>query len=76
MPAALERALDEHPGARAAFDALPPSRKKEIQRYLGSAKTMTTQTRNITKVIGHLCGEQPPGLAILKPRSKLKPSPR
>jgi hypothetical protein len=76
MPAALERALDEHPDARAAFNALPPSRKKEIQRYLGSAKTTTTQTRNIAKVIDHLRGEQPPGLAVLRSRSKPKPTPR
>jgi hypothetical protein len=72
MPAAL----DEHPAARAAFNALPPSRKKEIQRYLGSAKTTTTQTRNISKVIGHLRGEQPPGLAVLKPRARPKSTSR
>jgi hypothetical protein len=76
MPAALERALDEHPDARAAFDALAPSRKKEIQRYLGSAKTTITRTRNVDKVIAHLEGKQPPGLAVLKARSKPKPTLR
>lgn len=72
MPPTLKRALDEQPDAKTAFKALSPSRQKEIQRYLSSARTNATQARNIVKVIAHLRGQEPPGLAVLAPRRKPK----
>lgn len=69
MPAHLRRALAKDARAKAAFAALVPSRRKEIQRYLGSAKTEATLERNVEKVIAYLKGEAPPGLAVLSPRT-------
>lgn len=65
MPPALRRALAQRPEAKAAFAALAPSRKKEIQRYLNSAKTEATVERNVAKVIAYLAGEAPASLAVL-----------
>jgi hypothetical protein len=73
MPPTLRRALAENAAARLAFDALSPSRKKEIQRYLNGAKTPVTLARNVDKVIAYLNGEEPPGLAVLTSRTR---SPR
>jgi hypothetical protein len=70
MPSELRRSLAEHPDAKAAFEALPPSRKKEIQRYLNSAKTEATRSRNVAKVIAFLRGEEPAGLAVLTARRR------
>jgi len=72
MPVALRRALAKHAGAKAAFLELTPSRRKEIQRYLNSAKTEATVARNVAKVLAYLSGEAPPGLAVLASR----PPPR
>jgi bacteriocin resistance YdeI/OmpD-like protein/uncharacterized protein DUF1905 len=65
MPPELELAFAEDGAARAAFEALVPSRKKEILRYLNQAKTRTTLHRNVGKVIAFLLGREPPGLAAL-----------
>jgi hypothetical protein len=73
MPIALQRALEQNTAASAAFAALPASRKKEIQRYLNSAKTSATLERNVAKVIAYLAGETPPTLAVLGRRT---PAPR
>lgn len=70
MPGALGRALAENVTAAAAFTALPPSRRKEIQRYLNGAKTDATRERNVAKVIAHLAGETPPTLAVLGRRPR------
>src|SRR4051794_12583482 len=68
VPPALKRALQLHGGARAAFEALPPSRKKEICRYINGLKTEPSRERNIQMVIGHLSGESPSAAAFLRPR--------
>jgi hypothetical protein len=68
MPPALRRALAQDAAAKGAFAALAPSRKKEIQRYLNSAKTAATVDRNVAKVIAYLSGQAPPGLAVLTSR--------
>jgi hypothetical protein len=65
MPPALSAALAEHESAKATFDTLPPSRKKEILRYLNQAKTDATLQRNVAKVIRFLLGEEPATLAAL-----------
>lgn len=73
MPPAFERALalaqkSKNPNERAvyaAFFALAPSHQKEINRYLGFAKTPETLARNIAIVLAHLRGEKPKGLAAV-----------
>jgi hypothetical protein len=53
----LVKALKENSTAHKAFDSLPPSRQKEIVRYISSLKTEKSITRNIAKAIGFLNGE-------------------
>lgn len=68
---ALARALAGDRAAKRAFDALPPSRKKEISRYLGALKSEETRARNIERVLAHLAerpGEKVP--AFLRPRER------
>ena len=54
----LIHALSQNKKAARIFDNLPPSRKKEIIRYLNSLKTEESVNRNIIKVIKHLSGKQ------------------
>ena len=68
LPPALKRALRLDAGARAAFAALPPSRKKEICRYLNALKTEPSRERNLRKVLEHLSGGSPSGAAVLRAR--------
>jgi hypothetical protein len=66
---ALARALSGDRAAKRAFEALSPSRKKEISRYLGALKSEVTRARNIERVLAHLAerpGEKVP--AFLRPR--------
>jgi hypothetical protein len=65
VPAELQRELARHPAARTAFEALVPSRQKEISRYLGSGKTSATREKNVALVIDYLLGKAPPGLVVL-----------
>jgi hypothetical protein len=57
LPEKLAAALENNAVARAEFEKLSPSRKKEILRYLNSMKTEESLVRNIEKVIKHLVGE-------------------
>lgn len=57
VPGPLEQALDLNPGARAAWDALVPSRRREILRYLNSLKGREALARNVEKVVRVLKGE-------------------
>jgi len=61
MNPALAAALARTSGARAAFEALPPSRKKEINRYLNALKTAEALSRAMTNVLALLCGNEPRG---------------
>jgi len=56
MPPAFEAALKKSAKARKAFEALSPYRRKEILRYLGSAKRAETLERNVAKAIDYLLG--------------------
>jgi uncharacterized protein YdeI (YjbR/CyaY-like superfamily) len=53
----LQKALDENPTAKAAFDAFTPGRQKEILRYLRFLKTEASLQQNIRRVIQHLQGQ-------------------
>lgn len=54
VPDDLAAALDAAPGARAAFDALSPSRQKAIVVPVGEAKTPETRARRIEKAVAGL----------------------
>ena len=61
MNPALHAALARTAGARAAFEALLPSRKKEINRYLNGLKTAEARSRAVTNVLSLLAGKKPRG---------------
>jgi hypothetical protein len=62
-----DRTIQPHPGfaaalnankkAKKAFDALPPSRKKEIVRYISALKAPESVNKNILRAIGFLTGD-------------------
>lgn len=54
VPADLAAALAEKPGARAAFDKLAYSIRKEHVRQVESAKAQETRERRITTIVGKL----------------------
>ena len=54
IPAELARALDADPAARAAFDALAPSRRKEHARSVAEAVRDETRARRIDAVLSAL----------------------
>ncbi|MFE1417091.1 YdeI/OmpD-associated family protein [Streptomyces sp. NPDC058746] len=55
-PADFAQALDEDPAARAAYDVLTYSRKREHVRAIESAKKPETRRRRIEKAIATLRG--------------------
>ncbi|MGW4852058.1 YdeI/OmpD-associated family protein [Streptomyces sp. NPDC004288] len=55
-PEDFARALDDDPAARAAYDALTPSRKREHVRAVESAKKPETRLRRIEKALATLRG--------------------
>lgn len=57
-PPKLLAALEVNPEAREAFDALTPSRQKEIIRYISSLKTEAAIDRNVERAIGFLVGKE------------------
>ena len=56
MPQSFAEGLDGDPGARAGWNALPPSRKKEILRYFDSLKSERARTRNVERALRVLGG--------------------
>ncbi len=58
MPPALEAALNGNKRARAVFGSLPPSRRKEIMRYIGNLKSEEAIARNVARAIGFLEGRE------------------
>lgn len=54
LPPWIADALAENTKAKKSWDALIPSRQKEMLRYLGALKTPEAQARNLQKVIGML----------------------
>ncbi|UJP11587.1 YdeI/OmpD-associated family protein [Microbacterium sp. KUDC0406] len=55
-PGDLAAALDADPDARAAFDALPPGRKRELVRSVESAKRPETRRRRVEQAVAALRG--------------------
>ena len=54
MPPALEAALKKNTRARMVFEALAPSRRKEIMRYIGHLKSEEAIKKNVLRAIGSL----------------------
>jgi|SRR6218665_1411290 len=54
----LAKALNENPDQKKIFDSLPPSRRKEIIRYIGRIKSDEIRTKNIEKAINFLKGTE------------------
>lgn len=57
MPAWFRSALNKNATAKANWDALIPSRKKEILRYFSWLKSQEAQARNLEKVMHVLAGK-------------------
>lgn len=56
LPPDLAAALEAQPGARAAFDALGYSVRKEYVRQVESAKAQETRSRRIASIVAKLSG--------------------
>jgi hypothetical protein len=54
----LKKALNGNKAAKEKFEALPPSRQKEIVRYIASLKTEESVVRNIGRALGFLTGKE------------------
>lgn len=52
----LVKALQQNKKAQKAFESLPPSRKREIIRYISSLKTEQSISKNIDRAIAFLTG--------------------
>ena len=57
MPSSLQKALNENPDAKLAFEKLIPSRQKELKRYIINLKTEKAVEKNIQKIISYLLGQ-------------------
>ncbi len=60
LPADVSVALRRVKGARAAFDVLSPSHRREILRYIDDARTPETRQRRILKTAEHVLGKATP----------------
>lgn len=57
MPVRLQQALNKHPDAKNAFDALAPYLQKEMKRYINQLKTEASIDSNVDKAIRFLLGK-------------------
>lgn len=57
MPAWFRRGLRANPEAGRNWEALPPSRRKEVLRYFSWLKPEETRTRNLEKALHVLSGK-------------------
>jgi hypothetical protein len=55
-PPELLAALDENPAVRAAYEALPPSHRREYARWIGEAKQVETRADRVAKMVRRLSG--------------------
>lgn len=56
VPEWFDQALEAHPAAKKAWDALVPSRRKDILRYFAKLKSHEAQARNLQLAIHVLSG--------------------
>jgi hypothetical protein len=57
MPPEMIGGFHRSPRARAGWEALPPSRQKEILRYLAGLKSLDARRRNVGRALQVLAGE-------------------
>jgi hypothetical protein len=53
-PPELLAALEENPAVQAAYDALPPSHRREYARWIGEAKQADTRAERVAKMVRRL----------------------
>ena len=70
MPDELVGALKNDRKAKAAFEDLSPSRRKEIAKYISSLKTPESVAKNVERVIRHLRKEETDAQYALMRRKK------
>lgn len=58
LPLPLQKALAANKEARDKFESLPPSRQKEVSRYIGNLKSEAAVNRNVEKALAFLLGKQ------------------
>jgi len=58
MPPELLKALERDAHAFAVFRSLPPSRQKEIMRYIGQLKSAAAVAANVQRAVDFLNGKQ------------------
>lgn len=58
MHPALKAAIDHNKTAKSVFERLPPSRQKEIVRYISHLKTEEKIMENVTRAINFLLGKE------------------
>lgn len=63
FPTLFKKALEENPEAKKVFYGLPPSRQKEIKRYIGNLKTEASRDKNVRKAMDFLLGK--PGVRFI-----------
>lgn len=56
MPRTMRAALDRHPAAGRNWSRLPPSRRKEVLRYLARLKDAEVRERNVARALAALSG--------------------
>lgn len=57
MPRQFKKLLDENPQASKNWNALSPSRKKEVLRYFAQLKSPKARTRNFARALTVLSGQ-------------------
>lgn len=62
IPPQLAGALAKNRKAKDTFEKLPPSRQKEINKYVGFLKSDEARKRNIEKIIFFLTGKKTEGV--------------
>lgn len=60
LPADVAAYFRKTNSARRAFQALPPSHRRELLRYIDDARTPETRRRRIEKSIAHVLGREAP----------------
>jgi uncharacterized protein YdeI (YjbR/CyaY-like superfamily) len=54
----LNSALQKNKNAKQTFNSLPPSRQKEIMRYIGNLKSEEAVDKNVKRAISFLTGKE------------------
>jgi len=70
VPADLSAALKKNARARAAFDAFPPSHKREYIDWIAGAKREDTRTRRLTQAIAQIAQGRSQNWKYERPRRR------